>query len=213
MQQGTLFALGAAFQIQKTPPKKEGQSETDYRSLHSAFPEPVGKSSCGWFYRHAHSIIRFVQSNPNFVMKSAMQNCGSLGKGFDAAWRIKVIQFQVPLCSAGTKGAWVLQFDDILSDALELGKLHNNDIALSFAQIQTLYSATPKGVPEDVLPTLVKFYLSNKPEDSDWVVLPVTNFDAYFGTTAFSRKWLVIIPEGIVLREHSYGVSRYRVFV
>lgn len=31
---------------------------------------------------------------------------------------------------------------------------------------------------------------ANKPEDSDWVVLPVTNFDAYLQTTSLSRKYL-----------------------
>ena len=49
---------------------------------------------------------------------------------------------------------------------------------------------TPKGVPLDMVTTLVFYYLANKPEDSNWVVLPVANFDAYFGTTSFGRKYL-----------------------
>jgi len=197
----------------KTPPKKGGQSETNYRSLHSDFPELVDENGGGWFYRHVHSIVGYVQRNPNIVMKSAVQNCETLEKGFDTAWRKKVMQFQVPLFSAGTKGAWVLRFDDILSDALELGRLHNNDIELLSAQMQALYSATPKGVPENVLLTLAKYYYANKQDNSDWVVLPVTNFDAYFGTTAFSRKWLVKLPESVLMRENGFGVCRYRVLI
>ena len=77
-----------------------------------------------------------------------------------------------------------------------------------------LSQATPKGAPDTVLPTLEKYYHTNKQEDSDRVVLPVTNFDAYFGTTAFGRKWLKLLPENIIERsETSYGVSRYRVLI
>ena len=64
----------------------------------------------------------------------------------------------------------------------------------------------------EMLEKLVLYYKANKPEDSDWVVLPVTNFDAYFGGSGFSRKYLSRIPKELVQREkQSYGVSRYRV--
>ena len=60
--------------------------------------------------------------------------------------------------------------------------------------------------------TLVSYYFANKPEDSDWVVLPVANFDAYFGNTSFGRKYLKMIPSEIMKRSDSgYGVCRYRV--
>ena len=35
---------------------------------------------------------------------------------------------------------------------------------------------------------------ANWPEDSDWVVLPVTNLDCYFGNTNFGRKYLNQLP-------------------
>ena len=197
----------------KAPPKKEGQSRTDYRELHEEFPELVDENGGGWFYRHVHSVIDFVQDNPDTVMKSAAQSCKTLASGFDDAWRKKVMQFQVPLFSTGTKGAWVLRFDDVLSEALELGRLRNDGVALSSEQLQALSAATPKGVPETVLSTLAKYYLANKPENSEWVVLPVTNLDAYFGTTSFSRKWLNKLPESVLVRENGYGVCRYRMFV
>lgn len=194
----------------KAPPKKERQSRTDFRELHDEFPELVDENGGGWIYRHVHHVAGFVKSNPDKVMKSAMQNCETLEKGFDAAWRKKLMQFQVPLFSVNTKGAWVLRFDDVLSDVLEQGPLKNNEIELSPELLQALFAATPKGVPETVLPTLAQYYLTNKPEDSDWVVLPVTNFDAYFGTSSFSRKWLAKLPETVIMRQQGYGVCRFR---
>jgi len=43
------------------------------------------------------------------------------------------------------------------------------------------------------------------------VVLPVANFDAYFGDTSFSKKYLPKIPAEIVERSNAFGISRYRV--
>ena len=209
-RQETRFVHGAAFRAQKKPCP---MSATDYRELHEEFPELVDENGVGWLYRRVRAIVDFVRSNPDKVMKTAVQNWETLQKGFDAAWRKKVMQFQVPLFSINTKGAWVLRFDDVLSDALEQGKLRNNEIALSPEQQQALSAATPKGVPETVLPTLAQYYLAHKPEDSQWVVLPVTNFDAFFGTTSFSRKWLAKLPESILTREQGYGVCRHRMFV
>lgn len=197
----------------KASPKKEGQSQTDYRELSKELPELVDENGSGWFYRHVHEIVAFVRQNPDKVMKSAAANCERLSIGFDATWRKKVMQFQVPLFSVNTKGAWVLRFDDILSSALELGALKENEIPLSPELLQKLSAAKPRGVPDTVLLTLVKYYLTNKPEDSDWVVLPVTNFDAYFGTTSFSRKWLGKLPETIMIREQYFGVCRYRAII
>ncbi|OGO90307.1 MAG: hypothetical protein A2Y17_12105 [Clostridiales bacterium GWF2_38_85] len=197
----------------KALPKKEGQSQTDFKELHGEFPELVDANGSGWFYRHVHEIVAFVQQNPDKVMKSAAANCERLSIGFDAAWRKKIMQFQVPLFSANTKGAWVLRFDDVLSDALEQGALKNNETPLLPEILQKLSAVTPKGVPESVLPTLVQYYLASKPENYDWVVLPVANFDAYFGTTSFSRKWLGSIHEDVIVRENGFGVCRYKIFL
>ena len=51
--------------------------------------------------------------------------------------------------------------------------------------------------------TLAAYSLANKPEDSDW--------DVYFGTTSFGRKYLKQIPESILERsETDFGLCRYR---
>ena len=129
----------------------------------------------------------------------------------DKEWRNKVKQFQTPIFSRSTKGAWVLRFDDILADALELGALRKDEISLSDEDIQAVAALTPKDIPNEVIHTLIAYYRANKPEDSDWVVLPVASFDAYFDSTNFSHKWLVKIPDTIPTREkQSFGVCRYK---
>lgn len=50
----------------------------------------------------------------------------------------------------------------------------------------------------EIVETLAAYYLANKPENSDWVVLPVVNFDASFGTTSFGQKYLKQISESIM---------------
>ena len=192
--------------------KKTGQNETNYSFLNSKFPELVDKKGDGWYLRHVRKVINFVKKNPNLVSKAASNNCDILSKGFKKHWKDKLTQYQVPIFSLNTKGAWTIRFDDILADALELGPLKNKDFELSNEILQKLSQTDIKSVPDYALQTLIKYYIANKPEDSDWVILPVTNFDAYFGTTSFSRKWLPAIPKTIIDKSNArYGVCRYRV--
>ena len=97
-------------------------------------------------------------------------------KGFDRAWRDKVIQMQIPLFAPTTKGQWGLRFDSFLAQALELGPLRDKEQSLPPELVEQLRTLTPKGVPVEMVETLVSYYFANKPEDSDWVVLPVANF-------------------------------------
>ena len=104
-----------------------------------------------------------------------------------------------------------MRFDSFLAQALELGPLRREEPSLPPELLEQLRNLTPKGVPVEMVETLVSYYLANKPEDSDWVVLPVVNFDAYFGTTSFGRKYLKQIPEAILERsETGFGLCRYR---
>ena len=128
----------------KATPKEEWQYKTDFREYSNEFPSLVDDNGSGWFYRHVHGIIDFVRDNPALVSKTAQNNCEALANGFDKEWRNKVKQFQTPIFSRSTKGAWVLRF-------------------------------------------------------------------AYFGSTNFSHKWLVKIPDAIMTREkQSFGVCRYK---
>lgn len=196
----------------KSSPKADWQYKTDFSEYHNEFPELVDDNGCGWFYRHVHNVIAFVQNHPNMIMKTAQSNCEKLQNGFDREWRKKVLQFQVPLFASTTKGAWVLRFDDILADALELSTLKNKDLVLPSELTQKISALNSKSVPENVIPTLVKYYLANMQDDTHFVVLPITNFDAYFGTTSFGRKWLKMIPDELIERSGSgYGICRYRI--
>ena len=78
--------------------------------------------------------------------------------------------------------------------------------------LQRIEKLSPKGVPPKVLQTLIAYYIANKPEDSDLVVLPVSNFDAYFGTISFSHRWLAMLPKEMIQREQqSFGICRYKI--
>lgn len=194
-------------------PNKEGQSETDFRHLHEQFPELVDSKGSGWFYTFVQNTVKFIKDNPDKVSKYDQKKPDKL-KGFATAWRKKVMQYQVPLYSSKTQGSFLIHFDDILADALEQGKLQNKDFELSPEFTEQLISATPKGVKPEVLITLYKYYIANKQDNTDWVILPVTNFDAYFGTTAFGRRYLQLLKKAnIIETQTSYGISKCKLFI
>ena len=192
-----------------TEKKDDWKANTNFRELHTEFPDLVDEEGRGWFYRHGHNICDFVKNNPDSVSKTTVSKCEILRKGFDKAWEKKVIQLQIQIFSQTTKGSWVLRFDDILADALELGKLQNKDFSLSDSISEYIKThVAPSAQPAAAL--LVKYYIANKPLDSDKVVLPVTNYDAYFGNGTFSKKWLPKEFDSVIIRDpQSNGVSRY----
>ena len=193
-----------------TEKKNDWKANTNFSELYDIFPELVDKDGCGWFYRHVHNICDFVRNNPNFVSKTTIKKCDTLRKVFDKEWEKKVTQFQIPIFALSTKGSWILRFDDILADALELGELKNNDFSLSdgikdYIKRNVL---TPSARPAAEL--LVKYFIVNKPDDTEKVILPVTNIDAYFGNGNFSKKWLPKELDSVIIRDpQSNGVSRY----
>ena len=195
----------------KATPREAWQFDSDFRELHSEFSGLVEESGSGWFHRHVHRVAVFVRENPERVSSSALKKCAAIEKGFDQAWRDKVIQMQIPLFAPNTKGQWGLRFDSFLAQGLELGPLRAEEPELPPELEEQLQGLTPTGIPLEVATTLTAYYLANKPEDSEWVVLPVANFDAYFGTTSFGRKYLKQIPETILERsETGFGLCRYR---
>ena len=169
-------------------PKEEWQFRTDFRDLHDEFPELVDKNGQGWFYRHVHKIERFITKNSDKMSKTTLSKAEPLKKEFDSAWRDKVKQFQISLYSPDTKGAWVLRFDDMLADALELGPLVDRTFFFSDDEKAHIAAQLPEGLPYEVAETVLVYCIANKPDDSDYVVLLVANFDAYFGSTNFIRK-------------------------
>lgn len=64
-------------------------------------------------------------------------------------------------------------------------------------------------VPFEVVSDVICFCLANRQEDTEWVVLPIGNFNAYYGNTYFSRKWLSRIPNTILERSpQKSGICR-----
>ena len=190
--------------------REEWQYKSDFRELHGEFPELVTEDGQGWFYRHVHGIADYILSNPNKTSKGAYDNALAIESGFDKKWRNKVIQFQIPIFSEKTKGAWIVRFDDMIADALELGELKVYPETLP-ENISKKLSAVPDEL-RDKVSYLVAYYLANIDDEMEWVVLPVVSFDAYFGGTTFSKKILSKLPKDIIIRDRtSYGVSRYKV--
>ncbi len=174
------------------------------------FPELVDPEGGGWLYRHVHNMISFVRANPKVTSAHAQKHCETLASSFNAAWRSKVVQLQVPIFSSADN-AWLLSLDSVLADALELGPLLDTEISFTDDQLSQIAAVTPPNVPVEAAQMLAAYCLANKPADSDWTVLPVTNFDAYFGTTTFSRKWLPALDGRVIQRDaQSFGVCRVR---
>lgn len=118
-------------------PKAEWQFRTDFRELHGAFPELVDENGCGWYIRHLRGIADFINANRDKVGKFTHKLADNLEK-LEDAWRKKVIQFQIPIFSEGTKGDLILRFDDVIADALELGALRTESVLLTNEQEQWL---------------------------------------------------------------------------
>ena len=198
--------------VRGSAPKKDWQFRTDFRNLHDEFPELVDENGGGWFWRHVYQVAEFVENNPEVMSSTALDKARKIKKGFDGAWRNKVRQFQVLLYSPSTKGQWIIRFDTALADGLELGPLRMADVAVPAELAERIRTVLPKGLPPEIVYTLIAYYAANKPGDSEWVVLPVASFDAYFGTTSFGRKYLRLIPGEILERPDSgFGICRYRV--
>ena len=196
----------------KPKKKKPGQDKTCYADLHGEFPEIVDENGAGWFYNHVHNVIDCVLDNTDKVYPTSVKSALTLTKKFDAAWCKQVLQYQASLYSGNTKG-WVRRFEDIIAEAKEEGRLQNKEFDLPAETVQKLKDALIDKKREDVIVLLAKYYITNKPEDSDWVVLPVDSFNAYFGTTSFDRKWLPEFPEEIIVRKDYAGICRFKMFI
>ena len=156
------------------------------------------------------NIISFVEANPTAVRRGVAEKIEALKKGFRKQWANKLRQMQVPAFASNTKGAWVLRFDDILADALELGPLKNRNLELPEETIHRISELTPKGVPVEVSILLYKYYLANKEDDQEYVLLPQQNFNAWFGNTNFSQKWVGALNGQLIEKMVLDGVCKYK---
>ncbi len=197
-----------------TDESEEWKFKTNFGAYHEEFPELVDKNGAGWFYKHVHKVIAFVKRKGDDISKSAKNSAEILKDGFDDAWRNKVKQMQYPLFAEKTKATWLLLFENIIGDALVQGELKDRTFSLSADQQEKIRAALPKGLKYETVVPVIAYCIANKPEDSDWTVLPNSNFDAYFGSTNFSHRLLNMFPESLLIREKdSLGVCRGRVVI
>ncbi len=201
----------SAEKIKKAPDQNDPRLRVNYGEYAAEFPELVTPDGEGWLIRHVENIVAFVEANPDDVRKEVVAKAQALRTGFHAQWVKKVQQMLIPPFASNTKGAWVLRFDDVLADALELGPLQNRDFDLPEDVLQRLTELTPKGVPIEASVMLYKYYVANREEGREYVVLPNQNFNAFFGTTAFSQKWTASLAGKVIEKKYSEGVSKYRI--
>ena len=192
------------------PSKSEEPPFVNFGNLSKNFPELVNEKGEGWLYRHIKNIQKFAKNNPELISKTAQNKIDGISKGFANEWKKKLRQMQVPIFAVNTKATWLLRFDDILADALELGPLRAQKHMLSENRAQKLSSLETEAVPVEVIYDVVSFCEANEQEGTPWIVLPVANFDCFYGNTNFSKKWLSKIPEEILTREVSNGVCRVK---
>lgn len=160
----------------------------------------MDESGCGWYIRHLHGIADFINANCDKVSKTTHKLADNIEK-LEDAWRKKVIRYKTPIFSAGTKGDRILRFDDVIADALELGALRTESIRMTDEQEQWLAEVTPQKVPLYVTRTIFEYYIANKPDDSNWCVLPITNIEAYLGSSALSRMYLRELTDTLIERK------------
>ena len=121
-------------------------------------------------------------------------------------------QFQIPIFLEHTDAIWQVRFDDVIASSETMGTLREMEAERTEQQKDKLLPFVQGEVKLKYLTTLVAYYLATKPEDSDWVVLPSTNFNCYFGSTVFSKKVLKEITGKVIQRsDTSYGSGRYQV--
>jgi len=194
-------------------PNAEWQFKTCFAEYHEEFPELVNEDGAGWYYRHIHAIADFISANRTKVNKH-IHCLAERTKQWEDGWSDKVKQYQVPIFTGTTRAEWALSFDAAIADALELGSLRCEAVTLTAEQTKRLELFKPKDVPLKVLTTLAEYYVANKQEQSEWVILPVTNIGAYLGSSSLGRQYLSKIPPELMERKQSsFGANLFRMWI
>ena len=194
-------------------PNAEWQFKVSFPEYHEEFPELVDENGAGWYYRHVHAVADFISANRTKVNKH-LHCLAERTKQWEESWGDKVKQYQVPIFTGTTRAEWALSFDAAIADALELGALRCEAVTLTAEQTKRLELYKPKDVPMKVLTTLAEFYIANKQEQSEWVILPVTNIGAYLGSSSLGRQYLSKIPPELMERKQSsFGASVYKMMI
>ncbi len=190
----------------------EWKFATCFPELHDTFPELVDENGNGWYIRHIRSVVSYAKEHPQKVKSNVKKYLADRIDDYENAWRDKVRQYQIPIFLESTDAIWQIRFDDVIANALTLGPLREMEVEAAEEQKEKLLPFVKGKVKLEHLTTLVAYYKANKPGDSDWVVLPASNFNNFFGSTVFSKQVLKDITDTVILRsDTSYGSGRFRV--
>ena len=172
----------------------------------------VDENGCGWYIRHIGAISNLAEQSPKKVKAGVRTLFPEKLPEYENQWRKKVRQFQIPIFQESTDAVWQIRFDDIIANALTLGPLREMAADVTEQQKEKLLPYAQGEVKPEHLTTLLAYYLANRPEDSEWVVLPVSSFNNYFGSTVFSKQVLKAVTGTVIQRsDMAYGSVRYRV--
>lgn len=64
-------------------------------------------------------------------------------------------QFQIPLLSSSADAAWIIRFDDVIADELELGPLRQGTVDLPNDLLAKIEAMRPEKLPTEVIQTLI----------------------------------------------------------
>ena len=193
-----------------TKPLEDWQYITDFRALHDEFPELVDKNGRGWLCRHVANIVSYVKRNPDKVSQAAIKKTNEYLKNFEKTWRKKIEQFHTSIYDVNTINGWIIRFDGIISDAIELGPLREEEVKIPDSILYKLHEILSENCIEGVT-VLIKYYIANRQPDTEWVVISHINLDGYLGYGTFTKKLLATIPEDILIRSTNHGVNRYKI--
>ena len=176
--------------------KKSSEPPVDFRALSTEFPELVDDKGRGWYYRHVKAVIAFVRAHPEETDQWTQKKIDPISERFTNEWKKKVRQMQVPVFQ--------------IADALEAGPLRTEEYLLPDEYVKRIDEVVSDDKLKPIATEVVRFYLANRSDNTPWVVLPVQSFDAYYGSTAFSKKQLAALPKELIVREYRDGVCRIR---
>jgi len=151
-----------------------------------------------------------IKKNPDKVSQAAIKKTNEYLKDFEKAWRRKVEQFHTSIYDTDTINGWIIRFDGIISDAIELGPLREEEVKIPDSILHKLHEMLPENCIEGVT-VLIKYYIANRQPDTDWVVISHINLDGYLGCGTFTKKLLATISEDILIRSTNHGVNRYKI--
>ena len=185
---------------------KELPYHTSFPELHNEFPDIVDENGAGWYYRYLHSLSDYIKKNKDNVSKKLYSLAEKKTiKDIERKWADKLIQFQYPIYSGNSNADFPLLFDTAIADALVLGPLRTKEITLSDEMLNKIKSYDVDAKTERLMIVLAEYYLANKEQESDWVIIPRTNISAYLGSATYVDIYEKKIPEGFIQKKPEMG--------